>query len=103
MPSATRSRAARAGIAFVSNDRKSEGLFLDKSVAWNLVATRLPSAWRAPASCGRDANTAPPGALAERRACPKRRLSDPVVALSGGNQQKASSAGASTATTCSRC
>ncbi len=34
--------AARAGVAFVSNDRKSEGLFLDKTIAWNLVATRLP-------------------------------------------------------------
>ncbi len=38
----TRSAAVRAGIAFLSNDRKSEGLFLDKSVAGNLVATRLP-------------------------------------------------------------
>ena len=35
--------AVRAGLAFVSNDRKSEGLFLDKSVAANLVATRLPA------------------------------------------------------------
>ena len=30
---ATRSAAVRAGIAFVSNDRKSEGLFLDKPIA----------------------------------------------------------------------
>ena len=35
--------AARAGVAFVSNDRKSEGLFLDKPIAANLPATRLPS------------------------------------------------------------
>src|SRR6185437_11924229 len=35
--------AARRGIAFLSNDRKSEGLFLGRSVAANLVATRLRS------------------------------------------------------------
>ncbi|MGH2929838.1 MAG: ATP-binding cassette domain-containing protein, partial [Solirubrobacteraceae bacterium] len=32
--------AASAGVAFVSNDRKSEGLFLDKPIAANLLATR---------------------------------------------------------------
>lgn len=66
--------AARAGIAFVSNDRKGEGLFLDQSVARNLVATR------------RERRTA--RSLATLAGVPEDRLADPVRALSGGNQQK---------------
>jgi ABC-type sugar transport system ATPase subunit len=79
--------AARAGIAFVSNDRKSEGLFLDQPISWNLLATRLPSVarwgvldrqrWsetltRLVALCGLDA----------------KRTGDRTRSLSGGNQQK---------------
>ncbi|GLY99388.1 sugar ABC transporter ATP-binding protein [Actinoplanes sp. NBRC 103695] len=67
--------AARAGIAFVSNDRKGEGLFLDQSVARNLTATRLHKARTA-------------RSLAARAGLPEDRLADPVRALSGGNQQK---------------
>ncbi len=79
--------AARAGVAFVSNDRKSEGLFLDKPIAANLLATRLPSLGRAGllrASREQRAATA----LAELAGLGNRRLSDPVATLSGGNQQK---------------
>ena len=47
MPFRSPAGAARAGVAFVSNDRKSEGLFLDKPIAANLIATRLPSLARA--------------------------------------------------------
>jgi ABC-type sugar transport system ATPase subunit len=79
--------AVRAGIAFVSNDRKSEGLFLDKPISWNLLATRLSGVtrwgvldrrrWSAAltrlvALCGLDG----------------RRAGDSVRSLSGGNQQK---------------
>ena len=82
--------AARAGIAFVSNDRKSEGLFLDKTIAAGtcsrpgsprldpgsaccragrrLVGDRWPSS----SSCAAGASSADP----------------PCAALSGGNQQK---------------
>ena len=35
--------AARAGIAFASGDRKSEGLFLSRTVAVNLLVTRIPA------------------------------------------------------------
>ncbi|MFF7048200.1 sugar ABC transporter ATP-binding protein [Streptomyces griseorubiginosus] len=78
--------ASKGGIAFASNDRKSEGLFLRRPVGTNLMATRIPSftqvgairsrAWRAcerrlAASCG----------LQER-------LEVAVGDLSGGNQQK---------------
>ena len=80
--------AARRGVAFLSNDRKSEGLFLDKSVAWNLTATRLPTFARAGVLRSRREQVTA-RALAERSGLPKGRLSDPVMELSGGNQQKA--------------
>ena len=34
-------RSVRSGVVFASNDRKGEGLFLQQSVARNLLATRL--------------------------------------------------------------
>ena len=79
--------AARAGVAFVSNDRKSEGLFLDKTVAANLVATRLPALSRAGVVRARRERHAA-RALAELAGIPAQRLAEPVTALSGGNQQK---------------
>jgi ABC-type sugar transport system ATPase subunit len=79
--------AGRAGIAFVSNDRKSEGLFLSKPIATNLVASRLPALSRAGVVDGRrERRTA--ATLAELAGLPKARLGEPVLALSGGNQQK---------------
>jgi ABC-type sugar transport system ATPase subunit len=80
--------AARRGIAFLSNDRKSEGLFLDKSVASNLIATRLPSLARAGVlQPHREHATA--RSVAGQCGLPEHRLGDPMAALSGGNQQKA--------------
>jgi ABC-type sugar transport system ATPase subunit len=78
--------AWNGGIAFASNDRKSEGLFLRRSVGTNLMATRIPAFTRA-------------GAIRSRawRACERRlaascglqeRLGAAVGDLSGGNQQK---------------
>jgi ABC-type sugar transport system ATPase subunit len=79
--------AARSGIAYVSNDRKGEGLFLDKSVAWNLVGTRLNRLGPGPlVTAGRERRSA--RSLAARAGLPEDRLADPVHALSGGNQQK---------------
>ena len=80
--------AARRGVAFLSNDRKSEGLFLDKSVAWNLTATRLPLLARAGVLRARREH-ATARALAEQSGLPEDRVGDLVVELSGGNQQKA--------------
>jgi ABC-type sugar transport system ATPase subunit len=79
--------AARRGVAFLSNDRKSEGLFLDRSVASNLVATRLPRLARAGVRQPRREHTAS-RALAAQCGLPEHRLGDPVAALSGGNQQR---------------
>jgi ABC-type sugar transport system ATPase subunit len=79
--------AARAGVAFVSNDRKSEGLFLDKSIAANLLATRLPALGRAGVLRARREHEAA-RSLAELVGLSGRRLNDPAATLSGGNQQK---------------
>jgi ABC-type sugar transport system ATPase subunit len=79
--------AARRGVAFLSNDRKTEGLFLDKPVQSNLTATRLPFLARSGIlRPKRERATA--RRLADQSGVPERRLGDPVVALSGGNQQK---------------
>lgn len=79
--------AARNGVAFVSNDRKSEGLFLDKSIAWNLVATRLPGLARRGVLRGRrESDTV--RSLAGQSGLAVDRLRERVAALSGGNQQK---------------
>ncbi len=79
--------AAAAGVAFVSNDRKSEGLFLDKPVAENLIGTRLPSlATAGVLRPGRARQAA--RSMAELIGISERRLGEPLAALSGGNQQK---------------
>ena len=80
-------RAASAGVAFVSNDRKSEGLFLDKPISANLVATRLPSLARAGVLSSRREHQAA-RSLAELVGIPDRRLGESAAALSGGNQQR---------------
>lgn len=80
-------RASGSGVAFVSNDRKTEGLFLTKSVAWNLVATRLPSLGRAGVLRPRR-ERARARTLAIQAGLPERRVGEQVAAFSGGNQQK---------------
>jgi ABC-type sugar transport system ATPase subunit len=80
--------AARHGIAFVSNDRKTEGLFLGRSVAWNLVATRLPSLGRGGVLRARRERRAA-RSLAARSGLPEGRIGHRVITLSGGNQQRA--------------
>jgi ABC-type sugar transport system ATPase subunit len=81
------SRATRVGAVFASSDRKGEGLFLEQSVARNLVASRLDVI-----SDAGVINTARANRLASRLAelvgIGADRLSTPVGRLSGGNQQK---------------
>lgn len=79
--------AVSAGVAFVSNDRKSEGLFLDQPIAANLVATRLPALGRAGVLSSRREQQAAKS-LAELVGIPGDRLGEPAAVLSGGNQQK---------------
>ncbi|MEA2582539.1 MAG: ribose transport system ATP-binding protein [Thermomicrobiales bacterium] len=84
---ASPSASVRAGIHFVSNDRKGEGLLLNKPVEQNLLLTRLGAV-----STGgvlRKRRMAREGRkLAELIQVESRRLSAPVRELSGGNQQK---------------
>jgi ABC-type sugar transport system ATPase subunit len=79
--------AVRAGVQFLSNDRKSEGLFLDQSIEYNLVATRLSRLTTLGvlrrARMRREARS-----LAELVGVDVRRIAASVRALSGGNQQK---------------
>jgi len=79
--------AVRAGVAFASNDRKSEGLFLDKSVGWNLLATRLDDvSRRGVVSQRRWTNAAV--RLADLCGIGAAAAEQRVGSLSGGNQQK---------------
>ncbi|HLI60038.1 MAG TPA: sugar ABC transporter ATP-binding protein [Solirubrobacteraceae bacterium] len=79
--------AIRAGIAFIPQDRKAEGLLLPMSVRENLTLPIL----RRLASCGvlrpvkeRQASEE----MIERLHIDARRSGQPVATLSGGNQQK---------------
>ncbi len=87
VPLGSPTAALAAGVAFVSNDRKTEGLFLTHPVRANLIATRLPDL----SSLGvfrrrRAARTA--ARLAAFVGVDGTRLSAAVDAFSGGNQQK---------------
>jgi ABC-type sugar transport system ATPase subunit len=79
--------SARAGIAFVSNDRKTEGLFLDQPISSNLLATRLSAVTRWGVVVRRRWSAAL-AALVELCGLDQRRVGHDVRTLSGGNQQK---------------
>ncbi|CAN5351474.1 sugar ABC transporter ATP-binding protein [soil metagenome] len=77
----------RAGIMFISNDRKAEGLFLESSVGVNLTATRLPALSRF-GIVDKRRERAERRRLAELAGVDTARMPDPIAGLSGGNQQK---------------
>lgn len=79
-------RSLRAGVNYISNDRKSEGLFLARSVDSNLLATRLGSVARGGFIVRRLAKKVA-GVLAAAIGLQARERSA-VGQLSGGNQQK---------------
>jgi rhamnose transport system ATP-binding protein len=80
-------RAMRAGIGFVPEDRRQQGLVMDLSVARNATITRMGSLARLGLIRGADEDRL---ALewATRLQLKFHRLRDPVDVLSGGNQQK---------------
>jgi rhamnose transport system ATP-binding protein len=80
-------RAMRAGIGFVPEDRRQQGLVMDLSVARNATLTRMGSLTRLGLIFGADEDRL---ALewAARLQLKYHRLRDPVDVLSGGNQQK---------------
>jgi ABC-type sugar transport system ATPase subunit len=79
----------RAGIGYVPEERKTQGIFADMSVAENIVAANLTAAWQP----GRGFSAARMNTLA-RQYREQLRISaagtdQPIRQLSGGNQQKA--------------
>ena len=81
------SESIRGGLAFLSEDRRSEGVFAQLSVADNLTAAVLPriSRWGIISRQRRDAMVASyVQALGVKTAGPDA----PITSLSGGNQQK---------------
>ena len=85
---AGRGAAMRAGIGFVPEDRRQQGLVMDLSIARNATLTRLRALAppRADPAGAENAARARLGA----RGCSSSTTgsSDPVGTLSGGNQQK---------------
>jgi rhamnose transport system ATP-binding protein len=77
----------RAGIAFVPEDRRQQGLVLDLSIERNATLTRLGALTRLGLMRGA-AESELAREWATRLQLKFHRLSDPVGFLSGGNQQK---------------
>lgn len=75
------------GIAYLPEDRKSQGVFPYMSVTENLVAAALDQISRA-GVLSRRGERALAGRWAQRLSIKAAALSDPIPALSGGNQQK---------------
>ncbi|MBA3261908.1 MAG: sugar ABC transporter ATP-binding protein [Thermoleophilaceae bacterium] len=79
--------AMRAGIAFVPEDRRLQGLVMDLSIARNATLTRMRALTRLGLiRAGAENRLA--REWAERLNLRFHRLEDPVAFLSGGNQQK---------------
>jgi rhamnose transport system ATP-binding protein len=81
-------RVKRQGVGFVTNDRKAEGLFLDRGVGENLTAAQLERVSRAGMLSAR-LERERAELLAAAAGVDADRLAQPVALLSGGNQQKA--------------
>lgn len=80
-------RSQAAGLVFISNDRKEEGLFLSQTIESNLTVTRLGSLTRFGVLMRRDLSAAS-RRLLELVGIERARGRAPVGELSGGNQQK---------------
>ena len=81
------SRAIRAGVTLVPEDRKSTGLILDLPIQRNLVLPSIGSISRA-GTVSRRAERSLARRLIGLVGVPAERLPAPVSELSGGNQQK---------------
>ena len=80
-------RALGRDVIFISEDRAGEGIFLNRSVLENLVATRLAS-YRRLGVLSWPELRAVAARLAAKVGVERRRLSSRAADLSGGNQQK---------------
>jgi rhamnose transport system ATP-binding protein len=79
--------AMRAGVGFVPEDRRQQGLVMDLSIARNATLTRMGALSRGGIIRSR-AERRLAGEWAKRLQLKFHRLEDPVGFLSGGNQQK---------------
>jgi rhamnose transport system ATP-binding protein len=87
LPNARPTAAMRAGIGFVPEDRRQQGLVMDLSIARNATLTRMGALSRGGIIRGR-AERRLASDWATRLQLKFHRLDDPVGFLSGGNQQK---------------
>jgi rhamnose transport system ATP-binding protein len=87
LPGGRPAAAMRAGIGFVPEDRRQQGLVMELSIARNATLTRMPALARGGIIRGR-AERRLAAEWARRLRLRFHRLDDPVGFLSGGNQQK---------------
>jgi rhamnose transport system ATP-binding protein len=87
LPAGSPAAAMKAGVAFVPEDRRQQGLVMDLSIARNTALTRLRALSRLGLIRG-GAEQRLARTWAERLQLKFHRLGDPVGTLSGGNQQK---------------
>ncbi|MCA0941630.1 sugar ABC transporter ATP-binding protein [Salipiger pacificus] len=77
-----------AGLVYLSEDRKGDGLFLERSIAENVSALDLRRVSSAAGLIDTDREIEMARSLGAKLNLKYGRLSDPVSSLSGGNQQK---------------
>ncbi len=82
------SDAVKAGIVYLSEDRKGSGVFLDMSIAQNISVLDLKSLTNAAGLLDGRAEAALAEDFARRLAVRMGGIEAPVKSLSGGNQQK---------------
>src|SRR3954462_12053584 len=87
LPAARPTAAMRAGLGFVPEDRRQQGLVMDLSIARNATLTRMRALSRGGLIGGRAENRLARD-WATRLQLKFHNLDDPVGFLSGGNQQK---------------
>jgi ribose transport system ATP-binding protein len=80
--------AVRAGIVYLSEDRKGSGVFLEMSVAQNMSVLRLKSLTNAFGLLNAKAEASLAEDFARRLSVRMGGIDAPVKSLSGGNQQK---------------
>jgi rhamnose transport system ATP-binding protein len=87
LPAGSPAAAMRAGVGFVPEDRRQQGLVMDLSIARNTALTRLKALSRLGLIAGGSEQRLARD-WASRLQLKFHRLGDPVGTLSGGNQQK---------------
>lgn len=77
-----------AGVVYLSEDRKGDGIFLDLPISSNVSALKLSQVASKLGIIRREKEENQAGTLGDKLNLKCGKLSDPVSSLSGGNQQK---------------